>query len=126
MLCYIVQCTITYHNMKCYTCCIRSFKHLGVICHPGGKRSAEAARALPASRRGQDKWGRRRSAAIPPNEVSRENVGNMWATCGQHMATYGHMCALKTTHDNMYGICGPSVKTPPKTKRRRERRHLCL
>ena len=26
---------------------------------------------------GQDKRGRRRSAAIPPNELSQENVGNM-------------------------------------------------
>ena len=32
---------------------------------------------LKASRRGQDKRGRRRSAALPPNEPSWENVGNM-------------------------------------------------
>ena len=31
-----------------------------------------------ASGRGRDKWGRRRSAAIPPNELSWENVGQMW------------------------------------------------
>ena len=31
----------------------------------------------PVSRRGQDKRGRRRSAAIPHDELSRENVGEM-------------------------------------------------
>ena len=31
----------------------------------------------PASRRGWDKQGRRRSAAMPPNEPSQENVGKM-------------------------------------------------
>ena len=33
---------------------------------------------MTASGRGQDKRGRRRSAAIPPDEFSRENVDNMW------------------------------------------------
>ena len=43
---------------------------------------------LTASRRGQDKRGRRRSGEIPHHELSR---GIMWASCGniwQHVATY--------------------------------------
>ena len=59
---------------------------------------------LTSSRQGQDKRGRRRSAAILPNELSRENAGNMWQTYGnmwQHVTTCGNMCALKTTYGNM-------------------------
>ena len=75
---------------------------------------------LTASRRGQDRRSRRRSAAIPPNELSRENVGNMWQHMATHvaacdntwrhmwqrnMSTCGNMCACKTNYGNMYGIC---------------------
>ena len=51
-----------------------------------------------ASRRGQDKRGRDRSAAIPPNIFLPENMGKIW----QHMATCGNTCALKTICYNMW------------------------
>ena len=47
---------------------------------------------LTASRRGQDKRGRRRrSAAIPPDELSRENAGNMWRNIWQNAAMRVHL-----------------------------------
>ena len=46
--------------------------------------SMRAGRRLTASRRGQDKRGRRRSAAILPNELS-------WGKCGRNGATCGDM-----------------------------------
>ena len=59
---------------------------------------------LKASKRGQDKRGRRRSAAIPPNELSQEKVGKMW----QHIATYGNkcanVCARKTNYCKMHSL----------------------
>ena len=67
----------------------------------------------PASRRGRDKRGRRRSAAIPPNELSRGNVGNARrhiATCGklsQHVATCAH---LNTIMLHTVGERVPSVR----------------
>ena len=54
---------------------------------------------------GKDKRGRRRSVALPPSELSWEDVGNMWqnmARCGnmrQHMTKCGNMCALRTMYD---------------------------
>ena len=48
-------------------------------------RASRAQYLLTASRQGQDKRGRRRSAAIPPNELPWENVNNMWQT----IANYG-------------------------------------
>ena len=42
---------------------------------------------LKASRRGQDKRGRRRSDAIPPNELSWEKVDQIW----QNVATCRHL-----------------------------------
>ena len=41
---------------------------------------------LTASRQGQDKRGRHGSAAIPPNQLPRENVGDVW----QHISNAGN------------------------------------
>ena len=43
---------------------------------------------------------------------------------GQNVATHGNMCALKTTHGNVWGICGPSVKTEIVPTPSGTRRHL--
>ena len=67
-----------------------------------------------ASRRGRAKRGRRRSAAIPPNALSWENVSkcdNILQTvpkCGkrrQHVRASSRSCKMR-------GICGPSGKAP--------------
>ena len=53
-------------------------------------------------------WGRRRSATVPPEQLSWQNVttySKMW----QHMSTCGNLRALKATYGNMYGIRGPSL-----------------
>ena len=50
-------------------------------------RREHVPRFLKASRRGQDKRCRHTSAAIPPNELSWEDIGNRW----QHMATCGNI-----------------------------------
>ena len=56
---------------------------------------------LAASRWGQDKRGRRRSATIPPNQLSRENVSNILhnvVKCDeilQNVSKCGNLCALK-------------------------------
>ena len=103
--------------------------------------AAEAGQFSTASRRGQDERGRRRSATIPPNELSRENVGQV-AKCGnmlqhvsnckmlQTVATCGNVCALKTDYGKMCGLCGPSAETlfvpdpvrKPVIEKRRQRR----
>ena len=61
---------------------------------------------LTASRRGQDKRGRHRSAAIPPNELSWENVGKVWQSVAkygkawqQHVATCAHLKQSKLWQD---------------------------
>ena len=41
------------------------------------------------------RWGRRRSAAMPPDECSRENVGEMWQ----------HMTKCYTLWQNMSSSC---------------------
>ena len=56
------------------------------------RRCAQRAQLVTDSRRGQEKRGRRRSDAIPPNQLSWENVGKTQQT----MTTCGNMCALKT------------------------------
>ena len=73
------------------------------------RRKSRVSRSLlTASRRGQDKRGRRRSAAIPPNQLSGENVGKMLqdlTTCDnmwQHMTNGGNTSALKATHGKMW------------------------
>ena len=49
--------------------------------------AARVPKESPASRQGRDTGGRRRSAAIPPHELSRENVGSIW----QNASNYGNM-----------------------------------
>ena len=67
---------------------------------------------------GQDKRGCRRSAAIPPNELSCENVDKMLQQMPkcykmwQDVTKCGNACALQTKDHRMQGMCGPSVKTP--------------
>ena len=62
--------------------------------------------ALTASRQGQDKRGRRRSAAIPPYEfswLSWDNVGKIWKC----ITTCGNMCALKLNITKCVGFVAP-------------------
>ena len=47
----------------------------------GGLHRGLGHQLLTASGLGQDTPGRRRSAAIPRNELSRGNVAKMWAAC---------------------------------------------
>ena len=61
---------------------------------------------LTASRQGQDKRGRRGSAAIPPNELSRENV----CSTLQNVASCGNVCALKSKYGNMWQRVRPHLE----------------
>ena len=58
------------------------------------------SRLLTASRRGQEKQGRHRSAAVPHNQLSWEDVGQMW----QSVATCAH---LKQTMATCRGSVAP-------------------
>ena len=51
--------------------------HAGACHLEACSRTSPDAALLTASGRGQEKWGRRRSAATPPNELVLEHVGNM-------------------------------------------------
>ena len=59
----------------------------------------------PASRPGRDKRGRRGSAALPPYELSRENMcDNIWqniATCVTKSDKMGQHMPLTTKYDKM-------------------------
>ena len=57
--------------------CIYIYIYTCLCTHMNLSLASQSVLNSPASRRGRDKRGRRRGAAIPPNELSRENVGNM-------------------------------------------------
>ena len=55
--------------------------------------------------------GRRRSATVPPNEMSRGHVGKTWQT----MTTCGNTCALKQTMakcKEMLPFCEKNLSVP--------------
>ena len=53
------------------------------------------------SRRGQDKPGRDRGAAVPPNELSRQNAGKKCGNTWQNLTKCGNTCALQTKYNKM-------------------------